>query len=222
MSSQRVVVFGEGSHESGNNLDQSLSPNQLPALPQLIHRLMDNPSLVEYTCRSFKNVLPAHGRGHKFAGKVMRAVRKAKRDGFSAVAIVIDRDREPDKGRIGALREGRDAVDGLEYPPCAVGCAVETFDAWMITDGKAIAKAGGDSSKSHPEPEKLKGKKDTSDHPKNRAAEIFGVSVKNIPASKYATVALHIDLELLKKACPKGFKPFAEEVREKILPTISN
>ena len=223
MSNQRVVVFGEGQHELGNVLDEVLSEDQLPALPQLIHRLMDNPSSVEYTCRNFKKVLPAHRRGQKFAGKVMRAVRQARRNGFSAVAIVIDRDREPDKGRIGALREGRDAVNGSEYPPCAVGCAVETFDAWMIADGKATGLAGGDSSKSHPEPEKLHGKRDTSrDHPKNRAAEILGVSVKNIPASKYATVALHVDLELLDKACPKGFKPFAAEVRKKILPVISN
>lgn len=218
MSSRRVVVFGEGPHELGNILDQSLSQDQLPALPQLIHRLLDSPSSVEYTCHNFKNVRPVHKRGHKFGRKVIRAVRQARRDGFTAVAIVIDRDRKPDRGRIGALRDGRDAVDGLEYPPCAVGCAVETFDAWMIADGKAIKQAGGAGN--HKNPESLDGKEGQGKHPKDIAARLFGG--RRSLSSKYAAIADNVDIKLLEKACPKGFKHFAEEVCKRIGPAISS
>jgi hypothetical protein len=37
---------------------------------------------------------------------------------------------------------------------------------------------------------------------------------------KYAVVASHIDQARLEKACPKGFAPFAEEVRQRIAPVV--
>jgi hypothetical protein len=218
VSGRSVVVFGEGPHELGNVLDQRLSSGQLPALPQLVHRLLDRPSSVGYTCRNFKDVRAVHKRGHKFARKVIRAVRQARRDGFTAAAIVIDRDRRRDNERIGALRDGRDAVSALEYPPCAVGAAVEAFDAWMIADGKAIGEAGGVADRSHPDPESLDGKEGKGKHPKDVAAKIFG-GKHNLP-QKYPVVASNVDLSFLEKACPKGFKPFAEEVRERLSPVV--
>lgn len=237
----RIMVFGEGSNELGkpDQWGRWLPAGDLGALPRIVDRLMNNPKDVKYAAEKFKKNIPHTAIKtdeipedaniptrirHKLARKVRHAVLQAKAKGCRAVVILIDRDTEPDSERIALLKEGRGSLATyVGYPACAVGCAVETFDAWMIADGKAIGKAGGDSSNSHPEPEKLRGKKETSrDHPKNRAAEIFGVNVKNIPSSKYATVALHVDLELLEKACPKGFKPFADEVRDKILPVISS
>ncbi len=96
--------------------------------------------------------------------------------------------------------------------------AVEAFDAWMIADGNAVSAAGGDGSRSHPDPEKLSGKEGTGSHPKDRAAEIFGGHAKLTEA--YMAVADNVDLEVLAKACPRGFEPFAEDVREKIRPAV--
>lgn len=220
MNSRQVLVFGDGRHELGDQLDQPLAHNQLPALPRLIHRLLTEPAGTTYTCRYSKDVPRIHGRKHRYAKKVTWAIVEARRNDFDAVVIVIDRDRRAEKETIQPLREGRDSCLISGRPPCAVGCAVETFDAWMIADGKAIGKAGGDSSKSHPKPESLDGKEEKGKHPKDVAADIFGE--KRGLSKKYAVVAENVDLPSLEKACPKGFKPFAEEVREKILHPISN
>lgn len=196
------------------------SPEQLGALPRLVHRLLDNPESVEYECRSFKSVTHVPGKAtNKFARKVKRAIQDAKLEGYDGVVVVIDRDREPDRDRIDVLREGRDDMQADGYTPCAVGTAVEAFDAWMIVDGKAISAADGDASISHTDPEKLDRTEGTGHHPKDRAARIFGTG-RGLGRT-YAAVAAKVDIELLKRRCPQGFAPFAEEVAEHLVPLVS-
>lgn len=219
MSALGIAVYGEGKHELGGKFEQALSPDSLPSLPRLVQRLLEYPQEVAYTCRRFKDVPAVHTRGQKFAKKVIRAIRQAKRDGFTALAIVIDRDGKPDRERIHALRGGRDALPAQEYPPCAVGTPVEAFDAWMIVDPKAVQGAGGDHRQCHAHPEKLNGKEETGRHPKDIAGAIFGG--KRGLGSKYAAVAEKVDLGLLGRKCPKGFAPFAKEVQTRILPVVS-
>lgn len=216
MSGARVVVFGDGKHELGGQLDRALSSADLSALPKLIQRLVREPEDVSFTCRYFRHVQvhKEKGIGHRYTKKVKRAILRAKLDGFDAVAILIDRDRKPDAERIAALQAGRDALDGLGYPPCAVGAAVEAFDAWMICDTEAIRAAGGDGSKAHANPESLDGKEGTGRHPKDHAARIFGGGGRL--GEKYAAVVANADLERLKKTCPKGFQPFAAEVESRL------
>jgi len=217
VSERGVLVFGEGKHELGDELGVPLTAEQLPALPRLIHRLLGEPENVYYTCEPLKTLPAAHGSGRKFAKKTAAAVRRAQDNGFTAVVVLIDRDRQPDRDRLGALTEGRSHVEGVQYPPCAVGTAVEALDAWMIADGTAVGAAGGDSANCHPAPEGLDGKEGTGNHPKDRAAELFG---RGGLGEKYALVAEAVDLELLEKQCPKGFKPFADDVRERIGPVV--
>ncbi len=218
MSALGIAVYGEGKHELGGKLGQALSLDSLPALPRLVQRLLEDPQEVAYTCFRFKDVRAVHTRGQKFGKKVIRAIRQARRDGFAALAVVIDRDAKPDSERVQALRQGRDALAGQEYPPCAVGTPVEAFDAWMITDPKAVRSAGGDHNQCRADPEKLDGKEGTGRHPKDVAGAIFGG--KRGLASKYAAVAEKADLKLLRKNCPKGFAPFADEVETQILPVV--
>lgn len=219
MSQLRVLVLGDGRHELGTDLGRSLDSDNLPALPRLVHRLMGCPAHVSYTCEPFHAVKPVHTRGHKYAKKVRRAIQLARQDGYQALAVVIDRDRKKDADRIVPLRDGRDAMASGSFPACAVGMAVEAFDAWMIADGKAVRTAEGDPAKTHPKPESLAGKEGTGDHPKDMAAVIFGS--KAGLGDKYAVVAQHVDLDQLAKTCPKGFAPFAEDVRRHILPAVT-
>ncbi len=167
-----------------------------------------------------KGLRAVHGKGHKFKKKVIRAVREARRRGFAALAVVVDRDREPDSERIDALQAGRDSVKGSGLPPCAVGTPIETFDAWMICDAEAIAAAGGDPDKAPSAPESLTGKKGSVEHPKTVANRVFGTSGGTGLGEKYADVAAKIDLRLLDRSCPQGFAPFAAEVRERIGPVV--
>jgi len=220
VSQVRVLVLGDGRHELGADLGQSLNLDNLPALPSLIHRLMDCPAHVSYTCEPFRRVKPVHTRGHKYAKKVRRAIQLARQNGYQALAVVIDRDRQKDADRIVPLQDGRDAMASGSLPACAVGMAVEAFDSWMIADSKAVTAAAGDPGKTHPKPESLAGKEGTGDHPKDVAGVIFGA--KAGLGDKYAVVAENVDLDLLAKACPKGFAPFAEDVRRHILPAVTN
>lgn len=222
MSTRRVVVYGEGPHELGHDLGQELNLESLPALPGLVHRILGSPSRAAYTAKSFLAVPAVHGRGSKFAKKAKQAIREAGRLKFHAAAIVIDRDQQPNAKRIVPLRRGRDDLMYSGFPPCAVGVAIETFDAWMIADRNAIKKAGGDQTKAHGDPESLTGKKGTGKHPKDVADAIFGTTRGAGLGPKYATVAEHLDLALLETACPKGFKPFADEVRERIEPVLTS
>ena len=219
MTTCRIAIYGDGRHELGRNLGRELSPDSLPALPELVHRLLRSPSHLTYTPKSFPAVPPVHGRGRKYARKAQRAIREAGRLQFAAAAILIDRDRQPDAKRIVPLREGRDALMYGGFPACAVGMAVEAFDAWMIADAKAAEAAGGDPAKSHPSPESLDGREGSGKHPKDVAAEVFG-SAKGL-GGKYAVVAANVDLSRLEEACPKGFKPFADEVRGRIGPVVA-
>ena len=221
MSGVQVLVYGEGPHELGRTFDTDLPSNHLPSLPGLVHRLLDRPEGASYTCRRFKDVRAAHQKGKKFGKKVISAVRQAKKDGFGAVVVLIDRDREPDKERIGALREGRDAAQKRSgLPPCAIGTAVETFDAWMIVDREAIRAAGGDPERSHSNPEDLDGGAGSPGHPKNCAQQVFDMPKGTGLGEKYAIVAAHVNLHLLAERCPQGFKPFAEDVQKRIIPIV--
>jgi len=64
----------------------------------------------------------------------------------------------------------------------------------------------------------LIGPNDTGKHPKDVAAVIFGS--KAGLGGKYAVVAHHVDLDQLAKTCPKGFAPFADDVRRRIGPVV--
>ncbi len=211
-----ILVFGEGAHELGKVRGEALSNDELPALLGLIYRIMGEPPEVSFECEEFKKIAHVHGTtpGGRWAGKVKGAILRAKQRGADAAVIVIDRDRKTPSERLRPLEQGRDAMDGVQWPCCAVGVAVETFDAWMIADGSAIGKAGGAADKSHGSPESLDGSEKSRRHPKAKAEEIFGTG-KGM-ADKYAIVAQHVDLELLKRCCPEGFAPFAKEVEDRL------
>ena len=224
MREVRLLVLSEGKHEIGNTQSELTVGGDLPALPTIIQRVLGCPKEVRFTCRPFRTMGRARMRGRPvpesagakgFASKTKQSIEVARRERFDAVIILIDRDRRPDAERLGALQRGRDEMTHTTYPQCAVGTAVETFDAWMIVDGRAIGLAGGDASKSHLEPENLDGKPERPDHPKTRALELFG---KADVSDKYACVARELSLELLERGCPKGFCPFSKELEQRVKP----
>jgi len=218
VSGFRVAVYGDGEYELGEPNQEYASGDDLPALPRLIHRLLGQPEDVSYTPLLFRKVRGGKGKEGKWEKKAKRAILDAERRRFQAVVIVVDRDRQPSRERLDPLKRARDQMSAEGPAPCAVGLAVETFDAWMIADGKAIEKAGGDPSRSHPDPEKLSGKEGSGDHPKERAYEILGPP--NVLGGKYAVVAAAADLQFLEQRCSKGFKPFAADVRRCLKPVV--
>jgi hypothetical protein len=219
MGEKRVLIFGEGRHELADRVGEALRGGDLPALPQLVHRILQEPVGVTYECRMWKDVKHVAGKGHKLARKVKRAILQATAQEFGAVVVLIDRDRNDDSELIVPLKEGRDSMSGLAGAACAVGAAVETFDAWMIADSNAVEMAGGDKSQCHPSPENLAGKEGTGNHPKDKVANIFGGS--GGLGDRYKQIASAVRLKHLERCCPRGFAPFAEEVRTRLSPLVT-
>ena len=148
----------------------------------------------------------------RYGKKVYSAVRYARRKHWDAAVVLIDRDGRRNSHRLSDMQEGRSQVT-LRFP-CALGVAVETFDAWMIADPIAIDAAGGDKTEAPDSPESL-------GRPKDAADAIFGTRSGSGLGPKYALVAKKVNLALLERACPQGFAPFAEEVRGRVGPVVS-
>jgi len=128
------------------------------------------------------------------------------------VVVVVDRDGPRNAERLAEMRQGRHLYGDSRFP-CALGVAVEAFDAWMIADAQGIAAAGGEAAKANARPEDIR-------HPKEVADAIFGTRGGTGLGPKYAIVAQNADLANLAQTCPKGFAPFAEEVRQRIAPVV--
>lgn len=214
MSDLRIAIFGDGEFELGQVGRVYSSSEQLPALPCLVHRLLGSPVRASYVPRLFRKVLVTH-RKLDLGAKAKQAIRQAEREGYQAVVIVIDRDRQKAQEKNVPLARARDAMAESGFPPCAVGVAVETFDAWMIVDGGAVQEAGGDGANCHGSPEGLAGKEGTGHHPKDWAARLLGGH--GGLGAKYAIIASKVDLNLLEKRCPDGFADFAQDTRKKLL-----
>ena len=215
-----VFVFAEGPHEIGRRYGLPVPVDEeLPALPRLVHRLLGEPKGVQFACHPLKNVGPVHGLGSKLAKKVIRAIRMADKQGAAGAIVAVDRDRRPDSERIVELRKGRDKAleDRSLNVSCAVGSPVEAFDAWMIADGKAMAAVGTPATPNpHASPESLAGKPGSDQHPKDHACTQLGGGAELGRA--YAVIARQVDLSFLERACPQGFRPFADEVRANLWP----
>jgi len=232
----RLLIAGEGEHELGakprscRGDDWALDASDLPALPRLVQRLLADPCDVDLFARklvkkfphiqkNLKGVAPGKLSGH--AKKLFWTLRAVARK-HDAAAYLIDRDGPKNAGTLAALREGRSAFEEVHGTfPCAVGAAVETFDAWMICDRDAIGAAGGDPAKANEKPELLQGGPRCRKHPKRIAGGIFRTRRGSGLGPKYKVVAQQVNLALLERACPQGFKPFAKEVRERIGPVVS-
>ncbi len=223
MSNRVVMVFGEGPHEIGKEYEKCLTTEDgLPALPRLVDRLLGSPEAVKYTCRPIAGIAHIHGGrlGSKLAKLVLSAILLAAKEGCIAAVFIMDRDRQRDAERIDRLQQGRDAAaDFIQAVPAAIGTPVETFDAWMIADARAMRTAGTGKEIPHPDPERLNQKEGVGgNHPKDHAGSQFGG--KQGLGAKYAVIAHEADLEQLRRVCRRGFAPFAEEVCDRIGPVV--
>ena len=214
MAELRVLLVGEGRHELGDRQEEFLSGDALGPLATLVCRIINRDETIRFFGRAGKRIRNVH-RGKASSAwvkKVYSAIWHAANDtdghAFDAVVIVVDRDGEKNSNRLSHMKQGRDMFGASRFP-CALGVAIEAFDAWMIADAQAIEAAGGDGDKAHASPEEIH-------RPKEEADAIFGTRGGTGLGFRYAVVAGKADLACLESCCPQGFKPFADEVRDKI------
>ena len=213
-----IEVFGEGKTDVGP-LDPKPQRPTKGVVPILLHRLCDKPKTMRvkrYGIPFLQNI-KVSGRGYKQKGEAAR--KQARRNGSHAVVFVVDSEGDL-KARSKTMKEGRDA--GPSHPPMAIGVAHPCIESWLLTDSTAIRRAlDMPSTPEIPdEPEKLPApSQNRENNPKTVLRDISGQPKKELPTKDKDRIATAMnDMDLVRKRCPLGFAPFADEVQRHIRP----
>ena len=91
--------------------------------------------------------------------------------------------------------------------PRALGVAIESFDAWILADQKALGIVLGCNVPQQKNPERMR-------DPKARCETLRDRSGKDLALrDMYREVMANADIGRLERDCKKGFAPFAERVK---------
>ena len=119
-------------------------------------------------------------------------------EGCDKLPPVIDEDGH--RERIAEIDRAQ-AETSIADLPRALGVAVHMFDAWMLTDEKALSIVLGANVARQRNPESIK-------DPKQVCAKLREDAAADIsPQEMYAAIARTADLAILRQRCPKGFAP---------------
>lgn len=192
-----VLIVAEGEHElAGSHPDA--------ALVTLVRRLLGVDIELQARGKRIRD-LKGHlhpGKGDRLGRKFIGIVRRAEREGFGAVVILIDHDG--DDSRIKSATLAQEATVTLF--PRAIGIAVRTFDAWFLADQSSLSKVLSTNIDRQPDPERIADPKGVCQMLNDRAGG--GRRVRDF----YSELAAVADLEILRARCPVGFAIFAERV----------
>lgn len=185
----KALIVSEGPHDR--------------AVEDLIRRLVTSPLEADHDRVSNPLIHTHHGKGQGFFKRLVRWIREAKRRGYDALVLVIDRDGDPERVRqVDRAQE----YTVVEFPR-ALGVAIESFDAWMLADEKALSAVLGYSVARQKSPESI-GK------PKQACEHLLASSSLDLPQrDMYRAICDAVDIGKLTRRCPKGFRPFAARVR---------
>ena len=217
MSTPRVVieVLGEGKTDVGE-LDRAKrtqpEPPSVGVVPVLLSKLCGSPASLHVIRRRVAFLQQ---------GTLTRKVAFAKTQAFynrsAGVVFVVDTEGDsPDKKRA-ELSAGRDFK--LPDYPTAIGVAHTCIEVWLLADAGAIARGLKLASLPEvpPDPEALPAPRKDRDHnPKTVLAQCAGTS-GTLSSGEATRIAREMnDLRLAETRCPRGFAPFAADVREQL------
>ena len=186
----KVLLVGEGASELGGALETLVKRLGLPD--------------AEFTCQlvSQQNIHAHHGKGKGYFKRAVRWMLEAKKRDFDVIVLLIDED--------GLQERFKEIQEAQEHSAVsirrALGVAVRSFDAWMLSDEKALSAILGNTVDCQPDPESIRLPKQACDNLMDHSDLSRG--------EFYAAIAQEVDLQILKTRCPKGFAPFAERVRD--------
>jgi hypothetical protein len=217
-----VLFVGEGSNDIGC---ADYSPNQprsaggvVPTLARKLCPLIGDSLAIRWTeITRFSKGKVRRG----FAAKVAAAMLLSQAHGCSGTICVLDCDGCPE--RLDELQEGKErgaaALGGTH--PTACGIAVESIEAWTLGDRQAIAQelavSEPDVSGLYPRGKKVEELRESSKQenyrPKALLKRIAQLGHREDSTAFRQAIAERTDIARLEHFCPRGFEPFAEEVR---------
>ena len=187
----RVLIVAEGPHELSG------------ALENLVKKLGGDSSSFESDRISSTKIHNHPGKLPRLTKRAISWLKVAEQSNFDAIILIVDEDGQNE--RIQQLQNAQDS--SISQLPRAMGVAVRTFDAWMLADEKALSEVLGYSINKQPDPETIR-------NPKQVCQELLEKSsVQMRQREMYAEVSSNIDIDILSNRCQKGFKPFAENVK---------
>jgi hypothetical protein len=187
----RVLVVCEGIHENTG------------ALGALICRLNGHVTALDYD-RVQNTPRRIHGRGGGYFKRAIGWLMEAERRGYDALVLLIDQDGYDD--RIAEFDRAQEHLDQSRLSR-ALGVAIQTFDAWMLADAKALSQVLGTTIDTQRAPEDI-------GDPKSRMIQLARDAGKPAGLREvYAAIAAAVRIEELESRCRNGFVPFAERVR---------
>ena len=210
-----VEIIGEGKTDFGPHAP--VGPPGKGVLPILVHKLCGKPQQMLVKRRSFAML---EGRGKGLAKKVQFTKRQAQQNKSDGVVFVLDTEGDM-AGRLQAMTEGRDR-EQPDYPT-AIGVAHPCIEAWLLADPTAIRRGLNlsETPTIPDEPEKLPAPcHDRNMNPKTILRDaVAGTARREISTREKDSIAAAMnDMAVLRKRCPQGFAPFANEVETYIHP----
>lgn len=211
-SSVVIEIFGEGKTDVGH--DTSPQPPTRGVVPILVHTLCGSPNRM----RVKRYGMPFMQKRGTVAQKVRFAKRQAQYNRSAGAVFVMDSEGDLQQRRT-ELTKGRRMQPG--DLPMAIGVAHPCIEAWLLADASAIRR--GLELTGNPqapdEPEKLAApQQDRRRNPKVELARCAGQKGELSVAEKEKIAAAMTDMAAVRRACPDGFAPFADEVEEHIRP----
>jgi hypothetical protein len=221
-----IELYADGKTEIGDLKEEKVELPESGVLPRFLHKLCGSPTSMRIKCFG-QAFLQKPGIGKGLQKKVQYARRQGiynmKNGTAHAAVYVVDSEGEL-KTKKKDLMHGRDL--GPKDFPMAVGVAHPCIESWLLCDAHAIQRALN-LSEAPPVPETPEDlpapQKNRENNPKTALRDAAGSLQKEISVDDKDRIAGAMnDLELVKKRCPLGFEPFAEEVEMHIRPLFSN
>jgi hypothetical protein len=188
----KVLIVAEGKHESGG------------ALKTLVGRVAGKCLECDFDRVQRHDIHAHHGTGQGYYKKAIRWMLEAQKRGYEAIILLVDHDHQPRRRQ--ELNQAQEDTS-LARIARAVGVAVETFDAWMLADERALSDVLGTQVPRQQDPE-------TICDPKAVCAELHDSSENQMSLTEmYAALAAIINIDTLEQRCPSGFAPFSCRMR---------
>jgi hypothetical protein len=216
----KVLFVGEGPHDIGRHDHYAPEAADRPGVVQVLARKVcphledGSPALRWSELARFHPDAKKRG----FAAKMKAAAVLAERR-YRCVGIVCVTDRDRDDERVRQVMEGADSVRATTR--VAYGIAVESIEAWTLGAPSEIASELELHEKTvraeYPNlhVEELYERSGREEHqPKSLLARIAALVNQGSGQDFRVRVAERTDVARLERACPKGFAPFAESLRE--------